>query len=238
MKNNDKGFLLHKIAYSESSLIVRVLTYQQGVCSFIFKGAKKKKTQVLFPMSPIDFEFFRRDDSSLGTLSNAELRYQMLHSVFHPVKSNILFFQAEVLQNALHEGVPDASLFLFLDRELLYLEHAEVPPNYLLYWMLYLSKYLGFYPRTDRSLSRVFSLEEGDFELQSSSELSQCIEGDEVEYFWKLIHLESRDECLCLDIPKPLRKKMLQLILTYFKVQLPNFKDSKSLEIIEEIWYT
>ena len=51
MKTSDKGFLLHRISYSESSLILVFYTQKQGLAKFIFKGGKT----IPFPKSAIKF---------------------------------------------------------------------------------------------------------------------------------------------------------------------------------------
>ena len=43
MKQVDKGILIHRINYSENSLIITLFTYSNGVQKFISKGVKKKK---------------------------------------------------------------------------------------------------------------------------------------------------------------------------------------------------
>jgi DNA repair protein RecO (recombination protein O) len=68
MKKTDSGILLKRIPYSETSLVLTIFTLLEGKKSFLFQGAKKKKGNVLLPLSPIELTYFQRDDSQLAKI--------------------------------------------------------------------------------------------------------------------------------------------------------------------------
>ena len=57
MKNTDLGILIAKKNYSESSLILTFYTELNGLSSFIFKGARKKKLAI-FHLGIYELTFF------------------------------------------------------------------------------------------------------------------------------------------------------------------------------------
>ena len=73
MKFQDRGIVLSRSAYSETSLIVTLFTESFGVQTFLFQGAKKKKGLVLFPLATVDITYYRRSDSQMGKLTEIVL---------------------------------------------------------------------------------------------------------------------------------------------------------------------
>jgi DNA repair protein RecO (recombination protein O) len=234
VKYIEKGFLINRIPYSETSTIIRCFTQNHGLKSFMYQGAKKKSGHLLMAMAPIEFSVYQRNDSQLGKMTDAQLMYTFQEIRFHPVKSGIIFFKAEMLQNVLHEDVKDTFLFDFILNELKWLEQASIYTNYPIYWILQLSQYLGFYPLIADPDGIFFDLEEGQFvKYVPSNHTSQ--QGETVSLLKELIS-HSKEEVLAWEIPKKQRKKLLNLLFDYFKIHVPNFKELKSIEIIESIW--
>ena len=64
MKQAEKGIVLSRTSYSESSLILKIITEHSGLQSFIFQGAKKKRVP-FFPLQLIEFEAYKRADSQI-----------------------------------------------------------------------------------------------------------------------------------------------------------------------------
>ena len=53
------GIVLNKFRYNESSLIVRVITKEAGICSFIVRVGKGKKKKNIFSKTKKLFNYFR-----------------------------------------------------------------------------------------------------------------------------------------------------------------------------------
>lgn len=72
----DTGFILRKIPYSESSLIVKAYTREHGVVSFMAKGAKRQKSRLhglLEPVVHLQFLFPAQSRSEMRILSDVAL---------------------------------------------------------------------------------------------------------------------------------------------------------------------
>lgn len=233
MKQLDKGLILHRISYSESSYILKIFTESQGLKSFLFLGGKKKKGQQVILFSPIEFSFYQRNDSQLGKLTELKAISNESQLHFNPIKASILYFQAEILLKCIHENDKDEHLFHFLEHEIAWLSESNLLSNYPLFWLLELSKYLGFYPLLDGKSASYFDLEEGiisDFVpnnhvYESSESVKQLAE---------LIPL-SKTFFLATKLSKTERKNLLNLLLKYYQFHIANFKEIKSIEILEEV---
>lgn len=232
MKISERGFIISRVNYSESSLIVRCYTQQQGLKAFLFQGAKKKHGHVLMALAPIEFNCYQRNDSQLSKMTDVQLFYAFQEIPFHPVKSGILFFMAEILQNVLHEDVKDEVLFEFISDEIKWLDHTTIYTNYPVFWLLELTQHLGFYPLLKPG--NYFDLEEGVF-----SEVKPInhtyLQGEIVQLLQELIQLE-KDKIMAYPLKKTERKQLITLLLDYYKFHLPNFRKIKSMEVVESIW--
>ena len=184
------------------------------------------------PMAPLEFTCYQRDDSKLSKMTDAQLFISFTEIPFHPIKSGLVFFMAEVLQNVLHEDVKDVHLFEFIEREMNWLDHSSFVTNYPIFWMLEISKQLGFFPLMNDG--KYFDLEEGAFS-EGKPVNHRYLSGEIVELLRDLILLE-KNEMMAYSLNKVERKTLLNVLIDYFTFHLPNFKKLKTIEIIEESW--
>jgi DNA repair protein RecO (recombination protein O) len=68
MRLHTKGIVLRKTDYSETSVVLQILTPKFGVKGFIFQGAKRKnkKGNIIAPLSIIDIEYYQRNESDVA----------------------------------------------------------------------------------------------------------------------------------------------------------------------------
>jgi DNA repair protein RecO (recombination protein O) len=112
---SQRAFVLHSIAYSESSLIVELLTENQGRLSVIAKGAKRKGSalrSVLMPFQPIEIAVSGK--SELKTLTKAE----WLGGYAMPVGDALIcgFYVNELIMKLLPKEDPHPDLFTAYQR--------------------------------------------------------------------------------------------------------------------------
>jgi DNA repair protein RecO (recombination protein O) len=234
MKQTDKGLVLNRFSYSETSLMIKCLTESNGLKSFLFQGAKKKKGLVISPLMPIEFTYYQKEEHQLAKMTDARLTTSFQSIPFDPVKSTILFFEVDILTKVLHEGDKDSLVYDYILEELHWLDSNNDLTNYPIYWLLYLSKTLGFYPHKIGDKTPYFDLEEGEFSSVPPQNL-QFKTGYEIELLSNLIPC-NKSEILGYKIPKTIRKTIIHILLAYYKLHIPNFRNSNALEIIETIW--
>lgn len=185
-------------------------------------------------MAPIEFTYYQRSDSQLGKMTEAQLYLSLQDLRFHPIKSVLLFFMAEMLLHTLHEDAKDEPLFQFVQDELMWLDESSEFTNYPIYWLLELTQHLGFYPYVVDEQGAYFDLEDGQF-VQHSPYNHTSQKSETVNLLRELIG-HSKNELLAWNISKSDRKKLTQLLFEYYQFHIPNFKELKSIEIIESIW--
>lgn len=234
MKKNLTGILLKKTDYSESSLILKFFTLEEGIQDFIFQGAKKKNANILFPLSISEITCYKRNDSSLGKISGIQAAYNFQELCMHPVKSSLLFFMAEVTTKSIIQEVKDPSFFHFIKDEMLWLNNSDEYTNYPLYYLLEFSKLLGFYPESEHEQATYFDVEEG--KICAFKPLGhKYIYDESIVYLNLMLRNSDKLSQLALEIPKRERKQLLQNLISYFSYHLDNFTQLKTIEVIEAV---
>ena len=227
MKTNDFGVFLHRSPYSSSSLIVTCYTFQKGLQRFIFKGGKKK-AQNLFPMSYVELTFYGRNLDLLN-LTNVESVVPQSFQ-FHPVRSSIAFFMAEVILKCVHLGDNDEVLFKFFANYSSALNDEESLQIFPLKFLIDFSENLGFKPLSEVDEASVFNLDSGVFQ-HTHSTLERTFSGPGVLLIKELIEKNT-----LTDVPtKEAREEALTTYLNYFSIHSPRFQKLVSFDILKEV---
>jgi DNA repair protein RecO (recombination protein O) len=233
VKKTDKAILLHRISYSESSLILTFYTFENGIQKFIFQGGKKKVNQ-LFPLALSEITYYKRPDSTLGKISSSDSYHPLSNLPFHPIKSTIAFFVAEVLLKCLQTEESEKAFYLFIENEIINLDKEEDVSFFPILFLLKLSYHMGIYPNTVSEPFLYFNLMEG--EIGSIKPIGDIFhEGNTVNLLSKLITNQTIDK---EDFSKQIRNDALQILIQYFQIHIPKFNQLNSLEVIREILYT
>jgi DNA repair protein RecO (recombination protein O) len=231
MKQSDRGIFLHRLSYSESSLIVRFYTLKHGTQSFMFKGAKKKKGLNLMPLSTYELTYYGTTGSLLQ-LTSAESENLPLHTHYNIPKTSIAFFMAELLDQCLRDTPQDVALFNFIQSETNWLDITLEYTNYPIWFLLEVSKHLGFYPNLEGT-QNTFNLLEGIVGLPFNA-LPEIVIGDAIGVLRDALQ-DTKEAFLSRAITKSTRQELLQHLLTFFKQHQQNFRGLKSLEILQEV---
>jgi len=233
------GIILHTTKYSETSLIVKIITPDFGVQSYIVNGVRSKKSKfkasIFQPLALVDLIVSHTDKVKLQRISEINLLYPYIDIPYNIVKSSIALFLTEVLYKAVKEQHSDENLFEFIKNslQLLDLKHENCS-NFHVFFMISLSRYLGFFPEGKFSnVNSVFDLQEGRFvaQIPSHSNYLNTIQSnllnELIEAEYTTIHL--------LKINKDQRKQLLQSIIKFYQLHITSFGEIKSMEVLEEV---
>ena len=146
-----RGIVFKTTNYSESSVVVQVFTEKFGLQSYLINGIKKPKSKIklnsLQPLHLLDMVVYHKSTGGIQRVS--ELRHQpvFLTIPYDIVKSSIVLFLNEVLYKSLKQHEADEVLFEFLFHAIEILDSVSVGlANFHLYFLLRLTRFLGFYP--------------------------------------------------------------------------------------------
>jgi DNA repair protein RecO (recombination protein O) len=233
MKAVEQGILIHRAPYSETSLLVTVLTKTQGMVTYLFQGGKKKHGNVLYPMAHIEFTYYKRTDSSLGKISQLNLATVSKTIPFDPVKSGIAFFIAELVQQTIRSGHAENQLFQVLLNEITWLDASDELTNYPLWFLGVFSGESGTVPAIEAQRPTVLDLLGGKLTTVRPLHV-QYLEGDWIHWFEDILQGDKL-RFLSMNIPKQERLLCFDAWLQYFKTHMHGIRTLKSVEVIREV---
>ncbi|MFI3266059.1 MAG: DNA repair protein RecO, partial [Rikenellaceae bacterium] len=169
------GVVLHTIKYGDNSLIAYIYTDLYGRLSYLVRGVsgsgrrtRGNKAALLQPMSVIEFEGYQNRHSQLHSMRDVRNKLVLKSLPFDLSKSAISLFMAEVLYRLVREETPNQPLFDFVSSSVEALDMVDTKDrtsiaNFHLWFLVQLSRFLGFYPSGEYSLGDVFDIREGVF---------------------------------------------------------------------------
>ncbi len=239
MLHKTRGIVLKTTPYSENSIVVQIFTEKFGLQSYLVNSVKKPKAKIRFnmlqPLHLLEMIVYHKPNGNLQRIS--ELRNQpVLQSIpYDVIKSSLALFINEVLYKSLKMHFEDEAMFnfIFSSIELLDKSHDGIS-NFHLYFLIKLTKYLGFYP--DRTLERealFFDLKDGVYSVSQPPHLYILDESLTKDFAILLNATFENLSQLTLTLPK--RKALLKKILDYYRLHIESFGEVKSHLILEEV---
>ena len=232
------AMVLSSIKYGDTSLIVRCFTQNHGLKSFIVKGVfskKKRNTSLYFPLAEIELCYQpKSNDQQLVFLKSAQTAYYYESLHFHPIKSAIIFFLAEILNLVLKEESENQDLYLFIEHSLKEFDQKKEDfADFHLVFLIQLTHFLGFYPNFEEEELPLFDLENGFFTASNSS--INMLNAGETVLFKKLLELNFTQESKNI-FNQSQRALLLEILVKYFQIHTNNFKKPKSLHVLHELF--
>jgi DNA repair protein RecO (recombination protein O) len=236
MTGHLEGIVLQKTDYSESSLIIKLLT-EEGIQSFIFQGAKRKgkKGNLISPLAILSVEYFKRNDSALGKISKVEPAIIFKEIPFDPFKSSIVFFMNEVLNKTIKEKDTDHELYTFVRSILEILDLTTHSANFPIKFLYELTKYLGFYPQ-DEENGCYLDLQEGRYvKYQPNHPFYLSKEKSSLLLQFSGMNFDGKNDP---NVTLNDRRELVHDLLNYYKVIFENFEDIQSLSVLEATFHS
>lgn len=228
-----KAIVLQTIKYGDSSLIVKMLTEELGIQSYMVKGVFGKKSKMkaaLFQNMTLLEIVADSGNNSLGFIREISLSYCYKSIATDIKKSTIIIFISELLSKSISESEIDTDLFKFIYNSMLWLDEATSDyANFPIVFAIQLSKFLGFFPNIDTySEGSSFDLLDGNFKM-TQNDLYQ-IDTELSKHFYSICNQQS--EVL---LSNAIRRKLLESIVTYYKLHANEVRDIKSYEILRTL---
>lgn len=239
MLHKTRGIVFKTTNYSESSVVVQVFTEKFGLQSYLINGVKKPKAKIqmnmLQPLHLLDMVVYYKPSGNIQRV--AELRQQpvFLTIPYDIVKSSLVLFLNEVLYKAIKQQTADDILFEFLYHAIEILDRMEEgAANFHLYFLLRLTRFLGFYPdMTHAETASYFDLTNGNFSKQIPPHASLV----EQPYtrIWLDLLKSNFDNLHLLHISSTDRRVILAKILEYYRLHIEGLGQIKSHLVLEEV---
>ncbi|MEX0289482.1 MAG: DNA repair protein RecO [Flavobacteriaceae bacterium] len=238
MQVTTKAIVLSSLKYGDTSLIVKAFTASSGLKSYLLKGVLsskrgKLKSAYFQPLMQLELIANHRNKGTLESIKEARIcyHYQSIHRDI--IKNAMTMFLAEMLANSIHEEEQNVELFKFLEAALQWLDTHDKTANFHLFFLLELTKYLGFYPDTNNLDAEYFDLVEGEFANEQS--LNPALTGTKLAHFKAFLGINF-DAIHRIKLGKKERQELLQNLVLYFEVHLHGFRKPRSLAILNDVF--
>ncbi|MCV6629537.1 MAG: DNA repair protein RecO [Flavobacteriaceae bacterium] len=233
-----KAIVLSAIKYADTSLIMKAYTEEMGLVTYMLKGvlgSKKGKLKAAYfqPLMQLEIVGTTRKNGKLEHIKDVQLDYPYQEIYADPIKRAIAMFLAEVLQYSLQEEEQNKDLFQFLSLSFQFFDQQEKPTNFHLFFMLQLTKYLGFYPQLKQENLPYFDMLEADFIRTPNN--NPLLKNEELEAF-KIILGTNFDTLAFVRLNQQIRVSLLQKIIVYFELHLQGFRPPKSIDVLRQLF--
>lgn len=236
-----RGVVLNTLKYGESSLVAHILTDVVGRRGYMVqglgkgKGASRGKGALFQPMFLVEFMGIESNKTQLDRMKEVTLAEPLQSIPFDVRKSTIALFMSELLYKLIREVEPDSPLFEFVYHSVVALDRMEEGVyNFHLWFMVALSRHLGFYPSGDYSEGMIFDIEAGCFSATLPSN-GLYINSENTLLLHQLMD-SSVDSLARVSLSRTQRKEFIASLLAYFGYHLDTIHTISSLRILSEVF--
>ena len=229
--------VLAVIKYNDTDAVIKTYTAKTGFTTFFgkgfFKGKKSRQKKALFqPNALLDLQYEHKNKGQLEYIKEASLRYHYKTITLDFDKLNISTFLREILLESLKNEQADETLYNFIEQKFFQLDQENFTPDFHLFFLLQLTRFLGFYPDF-QTTGIYFDLQNACFTNQiplapylneSESLLFKHISG--------MIFATNNDAKL----NRRQRKNLLDILMRYYQLHLAQFHLPKSIKILNQIY--
>lgn len=231
------GIVLSHVDYGESSIVVQIYTLELGRQSYLVNSVRstKKKSMLalLQPLTILDMEVYHKSKRDLHRIKELTINTPFRTIPFHPVRRTLAFFITEVLTKAVREEMTNPYLFDYLAKAIMALDEG-IPGeyNFHLYFMMQLSRFIGFFPQTDAD-APFFDLRNGRSSVEKPAH-SDFIEGS-CNHYWNQLASVRIDELESLKWNSVIRRSLIDALESFYQLHIPGFSYLKSHHILQEV---
>jgi len=231
-----KGFVIHQVKYGESSSIVQIFTHLHGMVRVMIRGSRGKnsKAALLQSLNKVELIYYRKENFSLYNIKEIRTIKPYDRLITEPERIAQLMFIAEVFYRCIKEEEQNIELFELLEQMLeTYDKEAFPNPDFHLAFILKLATRIGIQPvaNFDKIDRPYLNIQDA---IYQSHFQNNCLDKQVSE----VIHHFSENEYNGLLIMNgSLRRKSLEGILDYFKLQFPSIGTIRSHEILEQVFH-
>lgn len=234
-----EGIVLRNIKFSDNSLIIHLFTRERGRISCMVKRARSKRTgfapSFFHPFNFLQAEVYYNPKKEIHTLKEVCLKQSFSSFINDPNQIAVVMFLSEVLNKSIRYQHTDKQLYDFLENTIFrFNEETHSTANFHIFFMIELSKFLGFYPVNNYSVSEnYFDILNAQFVSASSG--TQTMDEETSGILFKFMNLTTGN---WWEIPLhgELRRKMIESLLNYYTLHTGTNMDVKSLNVFAEVF--
>lgn len=234
---HEQVIVLHTFRYGESGHIVQVLSREHGLLSCMVKGRRRSPLPpvLMQPLSLVEVVMDVRPNRQFQFLRESAPLALYDGIAGNPAKNAMALFLCEILCRALRESPADVRLFDFVADSVAVLNRVERGvANFHLVFLIKMTYFLGFFPNlSDFHADVLFDMENSSFvDVQTNV---HTLDVAQTEVFAQLMRMDYANMYL-FALSGAQRSDILDKILTYYRLHLPDFGEVKSFAVLRQLF--
>ena len=232
MLKSTEGIVTRITKYGESSLILDLLTPDDGLRSFIISGVRsksgRKKSSIVQILNLVKIEAYIRGGDHLSRIKEISYAHIYKSIPFNIIKSSLATFLIEVCRNSVKASDNYAEVYHYIVKAMIHLDNVESNlQHFHIGFLIGLTKYLGIEFENNYSESRpYFNLKEGKFESQLSEHRFSLDQNAS-------LHLSNyTKEINYNQAGRKERQVLLNGIIDFYRYHIDGFGQIKSLDVL------
>ena len=240
MLTKTEAIVLHSLKYGEQRVIVDMFTRAAGRVPFIVSLPRtargRLKKQYFQPMTLLNIEADLRQQAQLQQLRDASLLAPLASLQGEPTKLAIALFLSEFLFHALKGEQQDEPLFQYITSSIQGLDGSTgLYANFHLVFLMRLTRFLGFYPNlSDYTPGAYFDMRSASF-CAAAPPHHDHLMPQEACHIQLLMRMDFVSMHL-FRLSRMERSRILQLLLYYYRLHLPDFPELRSTEVLQSLF--
>lgn len=239
--------VLRSFMFTDTKMMVDVLSATEGRMSCVLKtsarrGARGRKRQpggsrqLFQPLAMLELQLERKAAGQLAVIKEAQMQTAFSSIPFDPYKLAISIFLSEFLCNVTWSEHDAALLFEYISESILWLDSVkEGFSNFHLVFMMRLTKFIGFYPNLDDYRDGCsFDMQNGCF-VETTAAHPSILGADDAKKLQLLMRMNYGNMHLFM-MSHTDRNRCLDVILDYYSLHVPDFREMKSLDVLRELF--
>lgn len=232
--------VLSTLKYSEDKLIVNALSRSAGRVTLLVRIAHSQRAAVshtLFqPLAVLEVQWEANPRSGMLKPKAARSEVQLLSVQSNPVKATVVMFLAEFLSHVTRSNFDGGLLYDYIVYALQWFDEAEKGyANFHLVFLMRLARFIGIEPNTEEP-TPYFNLQDGEF-VGVRPDHIYYIKGEEARVLPTLLRMNFGTMHL-FRLSGSQRSRILEAIITYYRLHLPGIPELKSLEVLKMMYQT
>ena len=241
MVEKTKGIVLTTVPYNDKISFVHIYTERWGKQTYKVSLSKGRRSVVprpmLAPLTELSFVADQNEKSEVQKIVEAETllsTYEITQSDVS--KASQCFYIAELVDRTVREVESNPKLWSFLEHSVRLLSVAQGgQANFHLVFTARLSYLLGF--RVDMESWRegcYFDVEEGVF-TPGPVLHAYYLAPESAVWLWRLLQTDFNG-LAALNISREQRNGLLEMMLVYLRLHIPEIGELKSVEVLKEVF--
>lgn len=241
MDKNTKGILLHRIEHSDTSAILKVLTPEEGLSSFIWKGAKKAKKggsygSIATPLNRLEITARFKEEEGLHLLKEARIEKPSQNLISDPERSAIALFLGEFLYRSSRSQPPDPAYYDEVETCIEMLDRTQDPKDLHLHFIARSMHAHGIAPDEVPDGNEHFDLLEAQLKSEEPSH-GHSLTPRESELLDRMLRTPLQEHQRFLKGTGS-RQELLRKLIEHYRIHLGDFGPIHSLEVLQELFAT